>query len=80
MVDLYLEHDTGRNFTLSPRDGMLLCILGIFSTSTYQAVAGDLVSIRRTTPGRGFVNVVNSLLALKPLYINMPKTREQCLA
>lgn len=79
MIGPYLEHDTDRNFALSPRL-QLLCGLRIFRTGTYQLVAADLVNIHRTTAGRAFNNVINALLSLKPLYINMPITEEQCIA
>lgn len=79
MIGPYLEHDTDRNFALSPRL-QLLCGLRIFRTGTYQIVAGDLINIHRTTAGRAFNNVITGLLALKPLYIDMPNTLEQCSA
>ncbi|KAJ8912433.1 hypothetical protein NQ315_006099 [Exocentrus adspersus] len=78
MVGPYLEHNTNKNFALSPKL-QLLCGLRIFRTGTYQIVAGDLMNIHRTTAGRAFHSVVNSLLAIKPLYVSMPSNHEQCL-
>lgn len=77
LIGPYLEHDTDRNFALSPRL-QLLCGLRIFRTGSYQLIAGDLINVHRTTAGRALNNVINGLLALKPLYITMPNTQEQC--
>ncbi|KAK5642226.1 hypothetical protein RI129_000731 [Pyrocoelia pectoralis] len=79
MIGPYLEHATDRNFALSPRL-QLLCSLRIFRTGIYQLVAGDLINVHRTTAGRAFDAVINGLLALAPLYIAMPNTRQQCNA
>ncbi|XP_046662743.1 uncharacterized protein LOC124355625 [Homalodisca vitripennis] len=77
LIGPYLEHDTDRNFALSPQL-QLLCSLRIFRTGSYQLVAGDLINVHRTTAGRALNNVINGLLTLKPLYITMPSTQEQC--
>lgn len=75
MLEPLLHHSSDRNRALSPRL-QLLCALRIFRTGTYQIVAGDLINIHRTTAGRAFHSVINSLIALKPLYVSMPQSQE----
>jgi nuclease HARBI1 len=66
-----LEHDTTRNYALSP-DLQFLVTLRFLTCATFQGVCADLFNTHRTTISRSIHKVVHEINALRHDYIRFP--------
>ena len=70
-ISSQLQHDTARNYSLSP-DLQFLITLRFLTCATFQGVCADLFHIHRTSVSRCISNVVATLTTLKNEHLCFP--------
>jgi hypothetical protein len=66
-----LQHDTSKNFALSP-DLQFLIALRFLTCATFKGVSSDLFNFHRTTISRSIHRVVNAINTLRHDHIKFP--------
>lgn len=77
LIENQIRHNTHLNQALTPLE-QLLVALRFYATGTHQLVVGDLIKVSQPTVSRVLNKVSKALSSLRPDFIQMPETEEEC--
>lgn len=78
LIEHQIQPNSHLNQALSPLE-QLLVALRFYATGTHQLVVGDLIKVSQPTVSRVLHKVSKAIALLRPDFIKMPETEEECI-
>lgn len=77
MIEPKIKCKTHLNNAITPKEQLLIA-LRFYAENSFQTTIGDLIGVSQASVHRAIFRVTEAIAALRPQFISMPQTEEEC--